>query len=152
MPVARAFFFSREMMRRFGVLAFVGLTACAAATDAGKPGVPVVGTWSYAGQQVSPGSATLTGSLSFTQQSGAQVSGAVDFVETDSRGQQRRVAGPLAGRTVDSTTVDFELVLGAASRRHVGRVKGDSLTGTWIESTGDGLPTASGTFRGARGR
>jgi hypothetical protein len=90
--------------------------------------------------------------MSFSTQTGAQVGGSVDFVETDARGQQRRVAGPFSGRTVDSTTLDFEVILGAVSRRHVGKVKGDSLTGTWVEASSDGIPTASGTFRSARGR
>lgn len=110
----------------------------------------MVGTWSYVGQQVSPGTASLGGSLSVSDQSGARIGGTMDFVESDSRGLQRRLAGPFAGRTVDSTTLDFEVVLGAVSRRHVGRVKADSLTGTWVESSSSGLPTASGTFRGAR--
>jgi hypothetical protein len=126
------------------------ILGCGGATDLGPPGVPVVGTWSYVGQQVSPGSASLGGSLAFSDQTGARIGGTVDFMESDARGQQRRLAGPFAGRTVDSTTVDFEVVLGAVSRRHVGRVKGDSLTGTWVESSASGLPTASGTFRSAR--
>jgi len=128
------------------------VSGCAGTTDLGPPGVPVVGTWSYVGSQVSPGSANLAGALSFTEQTGARIGGTIDFVESDSRGLQRRLAGPFAGRTADSTTVDFEIVLGAASRRHVGRVKGDSLTGTWVESSAAGLPTASGTFRSARTR
>jgi hypothetical protein len=130
----------------------LAICACAGSTDVGRLGVPVVGTWSYVGQQVSPGTANLGGSLSFSEQSGARIGGTIDFVETDARGLQRRLAGPFAGRTVDSTTVDFEIVLGAVSRRHVGRVKADSLTGTWIESSTEGLPTASGTFRAARSR
>jgi len=138
-------------MRKLALaIGLVCLAACGSATDAGKPGVPVVGTWSYSAQQVSPSTATLTGSLSFSSQVGAQISGTMDFTETDARGLQRRLAGPFAGRTVDSTTLDFELTLGAVTRRHVGRVKADSLTGTWIESTSDGLPTASGSFRAAR--
>lgn len=142
-----------DILRRTPLVAFVlGVAACASATDLGSPGVPVVGAWSYVGQQVTPGAAALAGSISFTQQTGARISGSLDFVETDSRGQQRRVAGPFAGRTADSTTLDFELVLGAMTRRHVGRVKADSLTGTWVESSSDGLPTSSGTFRGARTR
>ena len=114
--------------------------------------VPVVGRWSYAGQQVSPATASLSGTFTFTEQTGARIAGTLDYLETDSQGQQHRVAGPFAGRTVDSTTLDFEVVLGAVSRRHVGRVKADSLTGTWVESSGNGPPTGSGTFRSARAR
>lgn len=153
MPVARAFFFAEPVMRIVTIFVLVfSLGACAGSTDPGRPGVPVLGAWSYAGQQVAPGSASLVGSMSFSTQTGAQVGGSVDFVETDARGQQRRVAGPFSGRTVDSTTLDFEVILGAVSRRHVGKVKGDSLTGTWVEASSDGIPTASGTFRSARGR
>jgi len=75
---------------------------CGGATDLGPPGVPVLGSWTYVGVQVSPGTASLTGSLSFGEQTGARIGGTIDFVETDSRGQQRRLAGPFAGRTVDS--------------------------------------------------
>jgi hypothetical protein len=140
-------------MRALSVLVFAfSIAACAGSTDPGRAGVPVLGAWSYSGQQVAPGSASLAGAIAFSTQTGAQISGSMDFVETDGRGQQRRVAGPFSGRTVDSTTLDFEVVLGALSRRHVGKVKGDSLTGTWVESSGDGVPTASGTFRSARGR
>jgi hypothetical protein len=138
------------MRSRTLIVVLIGIGACGAATDVGSPGVPVAGKWSYTGQQVAPAAASLAGTLSFTQQTGAQIAGSVDFVETDSRGQQRRVAGPFAGRTVDSTTLDFDVVLGAVSRRHVGKVKADSLTGTWVESSADGLPTASGTFRSAK--
>lgn len=126
---------------------------CVGSTDPGKAGVPVVGAWRYAARQTSPSDADLTGTLTFTQQSGASVAGAIDVVETDARGQSRRLAGPLAGRTVDSTTVDVDVTLGAATRRHVGQVRGDSLVGTWIEQpAGGGAPSASGTFRAARTR
>jgi hypothetical protein len=140
-------------MRVISVLVFAfSLAACGGSTDPGRAGVPVLGSWSYSGQQVAPGAASLAGSIAFSTQTGAQIGGSLDFLETDARGQSRRIAGPFSGRTVDSTTLDFEVVLGALSRRHVGRVKGDSLTGTWVESSGDGIPSASGTFRSARGR
>jgi hypothetical protein len=143
--------YSCEFMRSTTLIAIlIGAAACGGTTDVGSPGVPVAGLWSYAGQQVAPGSAALGGTLSFTEQTGARIGGTLDFVETDAHGQQRRVAGPFAGRTVDSTTLDFEVILGAVSRRHVGKVRADSLTGTWVESSTDGLPTASGTFRSAR--
>jgi len=141
-------------VRRLAVVAIALIVSggCSSTSDLGTSGVPVLGTWSYAGQQVAPNAASLTGSLLFTEQTGARIGGSTDVVESDARGQQRRLAGPFSGRTVDSTTVDFELVLGAVTRRHVGRVKADSLTGTWVESSTSGLPTASGTFRAARVR
>lgn len=134
------------------LLLAIAAAACATATDLGRPGIPVLGVWTYAGTRVSPNAATLSGSIAFNAQSGASISGAVDFVETDAVGQQRRVSGPFAGITVDSTTLDFEVVIGTLHRRHIGRVNGDSVTGTWVESGDGGLPVASGTFRGAKGR
>lgn len=138
-------------MRRALLIALsISAVACGVVTDPGGPAAPVAGTWSYTGEQVSPARATLGGTMSFTDQTGAQIRGAMDVIETDFRGQQRRLIGPASGHLVDSTTMDFELLIGAATRRHVGRVKGDSVTGSWVEESIDGLPTASGTFRGAR--
>lgn len=114
-------------------------------------GVPVVGTWSYVAAQGSPTAAQLNGALSFSGQTGAQISGTLDVIEVGAGGQQRRISGPISGRTVDSTTLDFDLLLGTVTRRHVGQVRGDSLTGTWVEAPVDGgLPSASGTFRASR--
>ena len=125
---------------------------CGGATDLGPPGVPVVGSWSYVGQQVSPGTASLTGSLSFGEQTGARIQ-RFDRLRRDGFAWSAATSCRTICRpNVDSTTVDFEVVLGAVSRRHVGRVKVDSLTGTWVETSSSGLPTASGTFRSARAR
>jgi len=127
------------------------VVACFGPTDPGKLGVPVIGSWSYVATQGSPSAAQLNGSLAFSGQTGAQISGTLDVVEIGVGGQQRRLSGPVSGRTVDSTTLDFDLLLGDVSRRHVGEVRGDSLTGTWVEMPlAGGLPSASGTFRATR--
>ncbi|MCC7053134.1 MAG: hypothetical protein IT355_07680 [Gemmatimonadaceae bacterium] len=124
---------------------------CGGVTEPGTAGVPVTGAWRYTARQSAPAVADLAGTLQFSTQRGAGIAGALDVVETDARGVQRRIAGPLAGRTVDSTTVDFDLSVSGATRRHVGMVRGDSLTGTWFEQSSDGgAPTASGSFRAAR--
>jgi hypothetical protein len=135
------------------VAALGAAAACLGSTDPGKMGVPVVGTWSYSATQGSPTAAQLNGALAFSDQTGAQISGTLDVIETGAGGAQRRIAGPVAGRTVDSTTVDFDMLLGTVSRRHVGQVRGDSISGTWIETPVDGgIPSASGTFRASRAR
>lgn len=129
------------------------LAACASSTAPDTPGVPVVGTWRYAGRQTTPADADLAGTLVFSTQAGARIGGALDFIETNATGAQRRIAGAAAGRTVDSTTLDFDVTLSGVTRRHVGVVKGDSVTGTWIEQPiGGGAPSAAGSFRGARQR
>lgn len=134
-------------------IAALSAAACVGSTDPGKMGALVLGTWSYAGTQGSPSAAQLNGALTFSGQAGAQISGTLDVIEIGAGGLQRRLAGPVSGRTVDSTTVDFDLLLGTVSRRHVGQVRGDSITGTWLETpVGGGAPSASGTFRASRAR
>ena len=144
---------SRNVSLIAALAALVALVDCQRIVEPDVPGVPVVGSWRYSGRQTVPTDADLTGTLSVTGQTGAQISGALDFVETDTRGLQRRVAGLLLGRTIDSTTLDFDVSLTTVTRRHVARVAGDSIVGTWIEQpAGGSAPTASGTFRGARVR
>lgn len=110
----------------------------------------MLGTWKYTGRQSMPTDAELTGSLTFTGQTGVQISGVLDVIETDARGVPRRLAAALLGRTVDSTTFDFEVNMGTSTRRHVGKLVRDSINGTWIEQpSSGGAPTASGTFRSA---
>ena len=129
------------------------LIGCIASTEPGRPGAPIVGAWRYAGRQLSPIDGELAGTLSVASQTGATIAGSLDVVETDGRGGQRRSAGPFAGRTTDSTTVDFDVRLSGNTRRHVGRVARDTLIGTWIEqSVLGGAPTASGSFVAVRVR
>jgi hypothetical protein len=141
------------MSRTCAALASVAAVACLGATDPGKMGVPVVGSWNYVATQSSPLAAQLNGALAFSGQTGAEISGTLDVIEVSAGGASRRLSGPVSGRTVDSTTLDFDLILGDVTRRHVGVVKGDSLTGTWVETPLDGgAPSASGTFRASKGR
>ena len=129
----------------------LGLSSCVGATDTGKTGASVTGRWSYVASQSSPSTASLQGALTITNQTGSGVGGSLDFVETDSRGVQRRLAGPVNGHTVDSLTLDFEQIVDGMTRRHVGSVKKDSITGTWIElPTAGGAISASGSFRAKR--
>jgi hypothetical protein len=142
-----------QWIERITTIAALGVMACLGSTDPGTMGVAVLGTWSYTATQGSPSAAQLSGALAFSGQTGAQISGTLDVVETGVGGLQRRLAGPVSGRTVDSTTVDFDMLLGTVSRRHVGQVRGDSITGTWVETPVDGgVPSASGSFRASRAR
>lgn len=137
--------------RRANIISLVFVSACAGTTEPGRAGVPVLGSWDYIAVQTSPATADLRGVITFATQSGSAVGGSHEVLETDVRGQQRRLAGPISGRTVDSTTLDIELGLDVVARRHVGIVRGDSLTGTWLEIPRSGSSLgASGTFRAKR--
>jgi hypothetical protein len=118
-------------------------SSCVAATDGGTAGVPLLGTWEYTGTQLSP-ELRLQGTLVVSHQSGSRFDGSADVVEQSVGGMSRRLIGVLGGRTLDSVTVDFDMVIDAATRRHFGTVRGDSIVGSWVEGLGEG---ASGSFR-----
>jgi hypothetical protein len=107
--------------------------------------VELRGTWSYTAVQTAPSAATLTGDLTVSGQSGQSLSGSIDVIE-DAGGQLRRLTGPVSGRALDATTVDFDAFVDGADRRHVGTVRADTVVGEWADFSGGGAG-ASGTFR-----
>jgi hypothetical protein len=129
----------------------VGAWSCTEPTgsDATLALVSVRGTWSYVSSQTGSSGAT-TGTLTLSQDSTVRFSGTLDGTETDDRGQTRRVLAVVSGRTLDATLVDFDLAVGASViRHHTGSVRGDTLTGNWVELSDAGL-SAAGTFRARR--
>ena len=124
------------------------LTSCKNPAQVGVVAANVGGAWNYfAAATSSP--TTLSGTLTISQSGNASFTGALEATEHTS-GQVQRVMGLVSGRTIDSTRFDFDLVLDAATRRHhVGSIRGDSITGTWLETTSTGI-AGSGTFRGSR--
>jgi len=117
--------------------------ACESATDGGPAEFSFVGTWNYEATQTTPGAATLTGTLSITQQTGPGFDGTLDVVEMP--GNQAR-NGPVSGVVLDSITVDFDAFLDVTARRHFGTVRGDSVQGNWVEGAGG----PAGSFAGER--
>jgi hypothetical protein len=126
----------------------IGVLACKNPTQVAVVGAKVGGAWNYfAATTSSP--TTLSGTLTISQSGTASFTGALEATE-QAGGQVQRVIALVSGRTIDSTRFDFDLVLDAATRRHhVGTIRGDSITGTWLETTSTGI-AGSGTFRGSR--
>jgi hypothetical protein len=127
------------------VVAALWVSACASATDSGPPPVELRGTWQYAAVQTAPSGATIAGVLTVSGQAGKSLSGSIDVTE-DADGHTRRLTGPVSGRALDATTVDFDAFVEGSDRRHVGTVRADTITGEWVDFSG-GVPGASGTFR-----
>jgi len=76
--------------------------------------------------------------------------GTLDANEQDAHSQLRHVAGVVSGHTIDESLVEFDMVIDpSTTRRHNGAVKGDSLTGSWVQTSDAGI-VASGTFRARR--
>ncbi len=121
--------------------------ACASPTDSsGPPPVVLLGGWNYVSTQLSPTSASQTGTLTVTSQSGHLLGGELTVSQTDSSGTHALPTAAVSGQALDSTHLDFDVFFTSNARRHVGTVKGDSIIGTWLEQSG----TVTGTFRAAR--
>ena len=90
------------------------------------------------------------GTLTLSQDSTVRFTGTLDANEQDSQGQLRRIAGVVSGHTIDESLVEFDMVIDPlTTRRHNGTVNGDSLTGSWVQTSDAGI-VASGTFRAHR--
>jgi hypothetical protein len=137
--------------RALGILGVVSLSAsCLSAPTEATPATVIVrGSWSYVSVQ-SGNAATANGTLTLSQDTTVRFSGTLDANEQDTRGQLRHIAAVISGHTIDASLVEFDVVMDpATTRRHSGAVKGDSLTGSWVQISDAGI-AASGTFRARR--
>ena len=136
-----------------GVIALAALAsqlACAGATtESALALVNVAGTWNYVGTYAGQSVAT-SGTLALMQDRTVRFNGTFDASEQDATGDIHRIVGVVSGRTIDATTIDFDVVVDPTlTRHHTGAVRGDSLTGTWVELSDRGV-VASGSFRARR--
>ena len=93
--------------------------------------------------------ATITGTLVITAQSCGDFTGSMDIIQVTSLGERQRMAGPVSGVLLDSTSARFTATLGNGDREHLARFVGDSIRGTWVE-TASGSSIA-GSFSGRQG-
>jgi len=131
-------------------LALLTLGLCAACTLPGEPAAEsaiVRGQWALTGTQAAP-QATLSGTLMVQSQSGDLVSGTAAWDERDSFGVVRSAGGSLSGRVIGEQDVDFDILMDGVVRRHVGRLRADTMEGSWVQLS-DGR---TGSFRAVRSR
>jgi hypothetical protein len=120
--------------------------ACAQSTDATTDVADLRGTWRFTGDQTAP-ALTMAGTLVIESQSGDMVTGRLTWEEQAVGGGTRVDGGPVTGRVIDWTDVDFDVLLSSGERRHVGRLSADTMRGAWVQlSTG-----SSGEFLAVRG-
>lgn len=134
--------------RLVAVLALLaaGAAACRSSTDTGAPPVDLAGQWRYAAEQTAPARSVLDGTLSVDDQHGQRLDGSLTVIESSASGS-RALSGFVNGRTPDATTIEFQVELGGGARVHQGRIRGDSIVGTWYDEFAGG---GSGSFRCAR--
>ena len=142
---------SRSRALGLGAVLLLGVSCLSAPTETAPATIIVRGSWSYASVQSGGGSGTIAnGTLTLSQDSTVRFTGTLDANEQDSQGQLRRIAGVVSGHTIDESLVEFDMVIDPlTTRRHNGTVKGDSLTGSWVQTSDAGI-VASGTFRAHR--
>jgi len=128
---------------------FVGctlLSACLRSTEPQPSVLQLNGSWNYTGVQTGPVRETLTGTLTISRESGSSFQGRLDLVGVNEQtGQSRVLGGLVSGSESGTDVIDFDADL-EATRRHVGQIVADTITGTWIGSSPDGA-MSSGTFR-----
>ena len=129
-----------------GAIAVAATSACRSSTDTGAPPVALRGQWRYAAEQTAPTRSVLDGALSIDTQSGQRLDGSMTMIESSASGS-RALSGFVNGRTPDATTIEFQVDLGGGARVHQGRIRGDSIVGTWYDEFVGG---GSGSFRCAR--
>lgn len=121
-------------------------SACLRSTEPQPSLLQLNGTWNYTGVQTGPVRETLSGTLTISRESGTSFEGRLDLVGVNEQtGQNRVLTGPVSGSESATDIIDFDADL-ETTRRHVGQIVADTITGTWIGSSPDGT-TSSGTFR-----
>lgn len=120
-------------------------TACSLPSDTASDPANVVGTWTFMGEQSAP-AASLEGTLTITAQDGDLINGTLSWVQEDAVGNTVVDGGPVTGRVIGSTEIDFDLLRPGGSRRHVGQLHDGTMDGNWLQPTA-GL---SGTFTATR--
>ncbi|HJQ53307.1 MAG TPA: hypothetical protein VJ825_05605 [Gemmatimonadaceae bacterium] len=122
------------------------MVGCLKSTDPQPSSLQLAGTWSYTGEQTGPVRESLAGTLTISGESGTSFQGRLDLVGTNTQtGATRALTGLVSGAQ-SGTVVDFDASLEATPRRHVGEIKADTISGTWV-GDGSGGSMASGTFR-----
>jgi len=104
------------------------------------------GTWRFTAAQDAP-SLQLTGSLVIASQQGDLITGSISWEERDPSGATRLEGGAVTGRVIEQSDVDFDVLLGGGTRRHVARLLADTMSGSWLQVGGGGR----GEFRAVRG-
>jgi hypothetical protein len=136
-------------MRLLALCAFF-FTGCLSSTDVQPSSLQLTGDWVYTGVQTGAMRESLTGQLRVLGQSGNSFQGRLDLVGVnEATGESRVMGGPLSG-IAEGNVVDFDANVEATTRRHVGQLVDDTITGTWVASSAGGA-MSSGTFRAERG-
>jgi hypothetical protein len=126
------------------------MIGCLQPTDAGIASVSVAGRWQYSATEAGVSPRTLNGTLVISQQSGASFQGTLSVSSTSTEsGETQSLAGTVSGSAPKAGAIDFDVSFEQLPRRHVGQLVGETLTGTWLRLSEQGV-AATGTFTARR--
>jgi hypothetical protein len=138
------------MARVFFGLALLSMVACLQPTDTGVSSVSLAGRWQYSATEAGASPRNLNGTLVISQQSGASFQGTLSVSSTNTEtGETQSLAGTVSGSAPKAGAIDFDVSLEQLPRRHVGQLVGETLTGTWLRLSEQGV-AATGTFSARR--
>jgi len=142
---------ARLLLARLFLAASVSsLAACLQPTDTGASSVSLDGRWQYSAVETGASGGTMNGTLVIGQHSGASFQGSLEVTSTSAEtGEIRSLAGSLSGSAAAIDAIDFDVFLELTPRRHVAQLVGDTLSGTWVRLSDQGI-SASGTFSARR--
>lgn len=123
------------------IAATLAVSACSLATEPPGEVADIRGTWHYSGDQAAP-ALTLDGTLLISMQTDDVVSGQLSWQEQAAGGGVQNDGGPVSGRVIGDSDVDFDVLRSGSERRHVGRITADTIRGAWVELSSG----RSGTF------
>ena len=136
----------KNCVRTFALACAVLMSACLKSTEPQPSLIQLNGSWNYTGVQTVPVRETLTGTLTISRESGTSFQGQLVLQGVNSQTQQQRLlSGPVSGSESGTDVIDFDADLEATTRRHVGQIVADTITGTWYSSSDGAM--SSGTFR-----
>ena len=134
---------------RFALLVVAGsvlMAGCLKSTEPQPSSLQLAGTWNYTGEQTGPVRESLAGTLTISGESGTSFQGRLELVGTNTQTGETRALSGLVSGAQSGAVVDFDANVETTPRRHVGQIKADTITGTWV-GDGTGGAMASGTFR-----
>lgn len=139
----------RALGRRILVVHVVLAALISGCVDAAGPtteAADVRGSWRFTADQAAP-ALQLEGTLMIQSQRGDLLTGTISWEERDGSGVTRLDGGPVTGRVIDRSDVDFDVLMSGGSRRHVARLSTDTMQGSWLQVANG----QSGGFRAVRG-
>ena len=132
------------------VFAVSSVAGCLQPADVGGSYVSLAGRWQYVAIEAGATGSNFSGTLVISQGSTPAFRGSLDGASVSLvTGESKALAGTVSGAASTAEAIDFDVAIEGGSRCHVGQLAGDTLSGTWVRLSSQGV-SASGKFSALR--